>query len=135
MSWSLFWFTMCFYFTSSFSSPVGRRRRPCLGPMMSSFFFDVDGASDPDAEPDEGATDGHAGRLVQRVPQILRYLLRRGGLRTHHRVSASVPVSLAPVREAKINASPRLPPTSAVKKKKPSLLAPLLPLSFIMVYR
>lgn len=64
--------------------------------MTSSLSSLVDGASDPDAEPDEGATDGHAGRLVQGVPQILRHLLRRGGLRTHHRVSASVPASLAP---------------------------------------
>lgn len=53
-------------------------------------FSRVDGATDPDAEPDERATDGHAGRLVQRVPQVLRRLRRGDGLRAHHGVSVSI---------------------------------------------
>lgn len=47
----------------------------------------ADGASDPDAEPDEGAADGHADRLVPRVPQILWHLLCGGFGRTRCRVS------------------------------------------------
>lgn len=50
----------------------------------------IDGASDPDAEPDERATDGHAGRLVQRVPQVLRHVLHGGGVRTHRGVSVGI---------------------------------------------
>lgn len=51
----------------------------------------IDGASDPDAEPDERATDGPAGRLVQRVPQVLRHVLHGGGVRTHRGVSVGIP--------------------------------------------
>lgn len=48
---------------------------------------DEDGAPDPDAEPDERETDGHADRLVQGVCQILRHLLYPGLCGTHSRVS------------------------------------------------
>lgn len=47
----------------------------------------ADGASDPDAEPDEGETDGYADRLVQRVSQILRHFLYCGFCRAHSGVS------------------------------------------------
>lgn len=47
----------------------------------------ADGTSDPDAEPDEGETDGHADRLVQGVPQVLRHLLHTGLCGTHSGVS------------------------------------------------
>lgn len=47
----------------------------------------VDGASDPDAEPDEGEADGDADCLVQRVSQILWHFLCSGHSGTHCRVS------------------------------------------------
>lgn len=47
------------------------------------FLMCVVGASDHDAEPDEGEADGHADRLVQRVSQILWLLLRTGFSGTH----------------------------------------------------
>ena len=47
----------------------------------------ADGASDPDAEPDERETDGHADRLVQGVPQVLWILLHGDICRTRCRVS------------------------------------------------
>lgn len=48
--------------------------------------FCIDGASDPDAEPDERETDGHADCLVQRVSQILWLLLYSGHIGTNSRV-------------------------------------------------
>lgn len=47
----------------------------------------VDGASDPDAEPDEGETDGYADCLVQRVSQLLWHFLCSGHSGTYCRVS------------------------------------------------
>lgn len=47
----------------------------------------ADGAPAGDAEPDEGAADGHADRLVQGVPQVLRHLLHAGLAGTRCRVS------------------------------------------------
>lgn len=47
----------------------------------------ADGAPAGDAEPDEGAADGHADRLVQGVPQVLRHLLHAGLAGPHGRVS------------------------------------------------
>jgi len=54
-----------------------------LSPSCLRVCVDVDGASDPDAEPDERETDGDADGLVQRVSQILRLFLYSGHVGTH----------------------------------------------------
>lgn len=47
----------------------------------------VDGAPDPDAEPDERAADGYADCLVQRVSEILWHFFNNSHSGTHCRVS------------------------------------------------
>lgn len=63
----------------------------CVLPGNNVFVLCVcvcaDGASDPDAEPDEGKTDGHADCLVQRVPEVLWHFLHFNHSGTHCRVS------------------------------------------------
>ncbi|XP_055369426.1 plasminogen receptor (KT) isoform X4 [Betta splendens] len=68
-----------------------RTRSDSPGPLSDAYH----GATDPDAESDAGAANGHADRLVQRVPQIL----------------------------------------CAVKRRKPALFAPVIPLGFIFAYQ